>query len=102
MRIARLIWALVLAASLAGLPVVATMATAHAAKADMSASASGDSCPCCKQGKPDTCPLECCHVQAMTVEGLLFSKPMSERFVAHEASAGIAVTPRPDPPPPRV
>jgi hypothetical protein len=101
MCIARLIWAFVLAVSLAGLPVVAAMATAHAAQAGMSASASGDDCPCCKPDKPDTCPLKCCHLQALAVEGLVFAKPMSERLVAHEANAGIAVTLRPDPPPPR-
>ena len=101
MRIVRLIWVLVLAAGLAGLPVAAALAMTHAAEAGMSASAAGDECPCCTPAKPDTCPLKCCHVQALTVDGLPIAGPMSERFVEHEANTGIAVTLRPDPPPPR-
>jgi len=101
MGIIRLIWALVVAASLASQPVAAATAMAHVAKAGMSASAPGDDCPYCNPAKPDTCSFKCCQMQALAVEALPIVKPSPERYIEEEATSKTAATVRPDPPPPR-
>lgn len=102
MRILRLIWAVILAASLAILPVSAAMAMTHGAKAEMSMSSPGDDCPCCNPSKANACSLKCCHLQALTVEGFAPFKASAADFDAHENDLGVAVSLRPEPPPPRL
>jgi hypothetical protein len=102
MRSFRLICALVLAASLAMLPVSASLAMTHTAKADMDMAASGDDCPCCEPAKsPDACFPECCHLQALRIEVLAFAKPPAPQFVVLGAQDCVAIVSGPDPPPPR-
>jgi hypothetical protein len=101
MRRFRLICALVLAASLAVLPVAAGLAMAHAARAQSSMMASGGDCPCCKPAKTDGCFLVCCHLQALTVDGSAMAAFAPVRFVAPGEDAIEASAPKPDPPPPR-
>ncbi len=102
MRICRLTLALLLAASLAILPLSSAVAMAHAANADVTMSASGDDCPCCKSTHPAMCPLECCQLQALSVEGWDMAEPDARGFVEGGAQAIAPLLLRPDPPPPRV
>jgi hypothetical protein len=101
MRSFRLVWALVLAASLAILPVSASFAMAHVATTEVGMTASRDDCPCCKPMKVDSCFLKCCQVQAVAVDGLVIAKLRTPRLVAFSAKRLMAVALRPDPPPPR-
>jgi hypothetical protein len=91
----------VLATSLVILPLSASLAMKHAAEADASMMASGDECPCCKPAKLDTCLLMCCHVQAPTVEGFVPWLAAPPEFDVQNTRLAIAVSLRPDPPPPR-
>ena len=71
MRTLRLIIALLVAASLAVLPAWASLANLHAAKAEMTMSGSGDSCPCCDathECATDTCTSMCYSTPAISVE----------------------------------
>jgi hypothetical protein len=101
MRIFRFICALVLAASLAVLPVSAALAMSHVTKSDTSLMAPGDDCPCCTPTEPESC-LKCCHVQSLPIEGLLVTGPVPARFTELGADRFAAVVLGPDPPPPRL
>lgn len=101
MRVLRPIRSLLLAVGLAVLPVSAAMAMTHAVKAEISMGSPGEDCPCCNPAKTDACPLKCCHLQALTVEGFAPFNAAPADFGAHKAHLGIAVSLRPDPPPPR-
>lgn len=102
MRIFRSILITLIAASVALLPVSAATAMAHATMADMSMSAPDGECASCKAIASDLCSLKCCGVQMLSVEGLVLAEPMPERFVRQDTARVAAVSPRPDPPPPRV
>jgi hypothetical protein len=95
------ICALALAASLAILPVSATLAMMHAAKPDVAMMATSDDCPCCKPAVSNTCLFKCCHVQALVVDGRVLSKPASPVFFEPSVAFFVAVVLGPDPPPPR-
>lgn len=101
MRSFRLVCALVLAVGLAVLPVSASFAMPHAAKSEAGMMASGDDCPCCTPAKAESCPLICCHVQAVAVDGPVLAKPAMPRLVPCSAQRPLAIDLRPDPPPPR-
>jgi hypothetical protein len=100
MRLFRLMFALLLATSLAILPISPAATLTHAAKAEMAMAA--DDCPCCKTGQPDSCPLKCCHLQAIAVEGVKIARPSAARFVVYDAPVATPVPRRPELPPPRV
>jgi hypothetical protein len=101
MRSFRLVWALVLAASLAILPVSTSFAMADVAKTEIGMTAPGEDCPCCKPMKVDRCFVKCCQMQGVAVDGLVIAKPRTPRLVAFSANRLVAVALRPDPPPPR-
>jgi hypothetical protein len=101
MRLLRLIPALILAASLAILPVSAALAMMHTADAGMAMGASPDDCPCCKPDQSDACPMKCSQLSALTVAGAGLEQPAPIRFDEVEAVAFVAVFVRPEPPPPR-
>lgn len=109
MRIVRQMLAVLLVGSVAMLPVASAMATARASSAEMAVSMTSDmagdwsdDCPCCNPAKADPCPLPCCHLQALAVEGVALAEPTSERFGDHIAAPVAFLTLRPDPPPPRL
>ena len=99
-RAFRLLCALVLAGSLAVLPVSAAFAMTHAANAEAGIVASGDDCPCCNPEKAETCFVKCC-VQALIVHGTEATKPAPARFDQAAARRSAALALGPDPPPPR-
>jgi hypothetical protein len=101
MRFCRLILAGLLAASVALLPVSAAMAMTHAAKAEMSMSASGDDCPCCKSAQADACPFTLCSLQAISVDGPAMLMPTPACFAERGPQILAGVSLRPTPPPPR-
>jgi hypothetical protein len=102
MRVCRLMFAAVLVIALAALPIASAMAMTHAGKTQASMSAAVDDCPCCGPAQPvEKCPLKCCHVQAVAVEGALIIGPMSALDTDASERPGTAVSIRPDPPPPR-
>lgn len=109
MRILRLLIAVLLATSLSVLPVSAGMAKMHAAKAEMTMSASsdagGDDCVCCSPaGKCSTtsiCLLKCFNVPAVLINGLPVTQPVPQLFVDIGWVAPSPFSLRPDPPPPR-
>lgn len=103
MRSVRLIIAVLLAASLAILPMSAAMAMTHAAKAEMSMGASGDNCPCCNAARKcatDTCQFKCFSAPAI-LEGAPLAQPRPELFIAIGEATLSPFLARPDPPPPR-
>lgn len=104
MRSLRLILALVLAASLAVMPMSAGMAMSYGAKAEMGMSEGGQDCPCCNalhKCAPDTCMLKCFSAAAMTVDGPLLEQPLPQLFLEIGAPTPSPFSTRPDPPPPR-
>jgi hypothetical protein len=102
MRICRLMFAAVLAIALAALPVASAMAMTHAGKTQASISAAADDCPCCGPAQAvEKCPLKCCHVQAVAVDGALIIAPVAVLDAGSSERPGTAVSIRPDPPPPR-
>jgi hypothetical protein len=104
MRTVRLVIAALLAMSLAILPVWAGMAAMHAAKTEMSMSASGVSCPCCDTANKcasDICMVKCFNAAALLVEGQPFEESLLKLFVGTGLTAMSPFAPQPDPPPPR-
>ena len=101
MRLLRLIPALILAASLALLPVSAALAMMHTADAGMAMGASPDDCPCCKPDRSDACPMKCSQLSVLTIAGAGLEQPAPVRFDEVKAVAFVAVLVRPEPPPPR-
>ena len=108
MRVLRLLIAVLLATSLAVLPVSAVMAMTHAANSDMTMSASGDNggddCACCSPtGKCSTriCVLKCFNVPAVLIEGLPMTQPLPQLLVDIDRATMSPFSTRPDPPPPR-
>ena len=104
MRALRLIMAVLLAASLAVLPVSASMAMTHAAKAKMSMSASGADCPCCNAAKKcatDICMFKCFSTPAISVDGFPLAQPLPEPLIAVRVAALSPFSRQLDPPPPR-
>jgi hypothetical protein len=101
MRLLRLIPAMILAASLAILPVSAALAMMHTADPGMAMGASPDDCPCCKPNRSDVCPMKCSQLSALTVADAGVQQPARVRFDEVKAVAFVAVLVRPEPPPPR-
>jgi hypothetical protein len=104
MCLIRLLIAVLLATSLAILPVSAGMAMAHAAKAEMAMSASDGDCPCCNAAHkcaPDTCMLKCFSVSAIALDARPAVHPVPAPFPELGVTTLVAFSPRPDPPPPR-
>jgi len=104
MRFIRLVIAVLLATSVAMLPVSAGATKLHAAEAEMSMGAPGSDCPCCDAAHKcatDVCTLKCCNTVALAVEQAPLAGPFVQPF---NELAGAAMSPflqRPDPPPPR-
>jgi hypothetical protein len=101
MRSFRLICALVLAASLAILPVSAAFAMTQMGKSEAGMVAAGDDCPCCKPAKADGCFLKCCHLHALAVDGMAIAKPRSLQVAEFGTVRFAALVSGPEPPPPR-
>jgi len=101
MRIARLILAGLLAASLAVLPVSAAVTMTHATNAEIGMGASGDDCPCCKSVRPDACPLAGCYMQAISVAGPALATPTAASFDEPGSQILVGLSLPPNPPPPR-
>jgi hypothetical protein len=101
MRVLRLLFALLVAASLASLPIAATMASAQAGEPHASMSASDTDCPCCRSTQQHAGQLKCCGLQALLVEGWAVPKPSAGRFAEGAQERGVDQLPQPDPPPPR-
>lgn len=104
MRIWRLIHVVLLAFSVAVLPISAGTAmadTGNAAMGEMSATAPDDGCASCKSVPSDRCSPPCCQMQALPVEPLIMPMPLPEGFLAPAAESMAASSRRPDPPPPR-
>jgi hypothetical protein len=101
MDIVRFTATLVLAVSLAFLPISAALAMAHGADASMTMGASADDCACCEPRMSDTCPLVCCHLSVLAVTLLAMPRPAPLRLVADNARPSASLLGRPDPPPPR-
>ena len=101
MRSFRLICALVLATSLAILPVSAAFALTHMAKSEAGIVAAGDDCPCCQPAKADSCLLKCCHLQALVVDGMAIAKSRSLHVAEFSTQRFAALASGPEPPPPR-
>lgn len=101
MRSLRILCALILAVSLAVLPVSATFAVTHAGNTEAGMMAPGDDCPCCKPMKADSCALKCCHAPAVAADSLEMEEPPSLRFLVLGAEPFPANALGPDPPPPR-
>jgi hypothetical protein len=97
----RLVAAWMVAAGLVLLPVSTAVAMGHAWKAEAVMPASGDDCPCCNGDASDACPVMCCHLSTLVVEGWVVPRPLSQRLVEGEAELLMAFVARPDPPPPR-
>jgi hypothetical protein len=102
MRLVRHLMTLLLVAGLAVLPLSATAAMAHAAKAEMAMTASGGDCPCCHDGATKASSVACCHVSALLVETVVMPAPPAYSFASSEQRVPAAAVVRPDPPPPRV
>lgn len=101
MRVCRLMLIAVMAITLAALPMAAVEMT-HAENAQASMSAAGDECPCCNPAQPpEKCPLTCCHVQAIAVDGALIVPSLAIFYAGTGARRGTAISIQPDPPPPR-
>ena len=99
----RFIFAVLLAASLAMLPVSAAMAS-HAAKAEMSIGASDKDCACCDAAHKcpaDACVVTCHAVSAISAVGPALSQPLPEAFASAALTEWSPFLARPDPPPPR-
>jgi len=104
MRFIRLVIAVLLAASVAILPVSAGMAKLHAAKAEMSMSAPDSDCPCCNAAHKcatDICTLMCYNSAALSVEGPPLVGPLPQPFIDMVSVTMSPFSQRPDPPPPR-
>ena len=89
MRAIRLAIAVLIAASLAAVPVTASLAGPHAAKAEMSMSASDGSCPCCDathKCATDICTLKCYSAAAISVE----EQPLTEPVPNSTVGMGVA------------
>lgn len=104
MRLIRLVIAVLLAASVAVLPVSAGVTKLHAAKAAMSMSAPDSDCPCCNAAHKcatDVCTLKCYNTVALAVEQAPFAGPFVEPLIELADAAMSPFLQRPDPPPPR-
>ena len=104
MRAIRLIVVVLLAASLGILPVSAGIAMTHAAKAEMSMSASGTDCPCCNAAKKcvtDHCQFKCFNTPAISVDGFPLAQPVPEPLAPVCVAALSPFSRQLDPPPPR-
>lgn len=104
MRAFRLMIDVLLAASLAILPVAAGMAKSCAADPQLAMSAPGDECPCCNAAKkcpPDICMFKCYHVPAIAVRELSPARPLLAPFDIVDMAIPSPFSPQPDPPPPR-
>lgn len=103
MRILRLIIAVLLTASLAVSPALASVGAMHAAHTEMSMGASDD-CPCCDpadMSATDACKLMCYQVPALPVEGTAVMKSVRQWFIAAGLGTLSPFSVAPDPPPPR-
>jgi hypothetical protein len=101
MRVLRFISALVVATGLAVLPLGAVLAMGHAPQTEAAVTTSGDDCPCCDVAIADACPILCCHLSALSIEGWAIPRPASESHVESDGDLLTAFVARPDPPPPR-
>lgn len=97
----RLVCAVVLAASLAILPVSASFVMTNVAKTEHGVMSPSDDCPCCKAANVNSCVLKCCHVQALAIDELVLGEPEPAGFDFWSGAPLRAVSFRPDPPPPR-
>lgn len=104
MRIARSIFAALLAVSLAVVPMVAATAMPHASKAEMTMSAPGDDCPCCNAAHKcpsDTCVFKCYMGPALFVARMELMQPLPQVFAPMSAAQLSPFAARPELPPPR-
>jgi hypothetical protein len=101
MRTARLVLAILIAGSLAMLPISAAMSMSHGTATGMTMSASLDDGPCDTSAGRDTCPFAYCHLHLLTPEQPPLARPavsfLAPLLLSDEPGAALA----PDPPPPR-
>jgi hypothetical protein len=104
MRFIRVVIAVLLAVSLAILPVSSAMAAMHAGNPEMSMSAPDSDCACCNAAHKcatDICTLKCYNSAALYVEGQLLVGPLPQPLIDMASPAMSPFSQRPDPPPPR-
>lgn len=102
MRAVRLVLTLLIAGSLAMLPVSTAVAMSHASSAEMNMSASPDGEPCCGPAGADSCPVAAyCHLQLLTTEQPPLARPAASFFAPVSAPDVPGAALAPDPPPPR-
>jgi hypothetical protein len=103
MRHVRFLLSVLLALSLAAAPVWAGVPNLHGAAPDMSMAAP-DECHCCDQTRDqtaDACPLKCCGLAAILVEGQGWAAPCPKADIDGLEAGLSPFSMRPDPPPPR-
>jgi hypothetical protein len=98
----RFLLAALMALSLAAAPTWARMPSLHGVPA--MSMAAPDDCHCCEQD-PDhaaeACPLKCCGLAAIPVEGQGWAAPRPKAAADGPAAGLSPFSPQPDPPPPR-
>jgi hypothetical protein len=102
----RFLIAVLMALSLAAAPVSASVPKPQGAAHQTQHMSTGapDDCPCCDMNHgqaADACPLKCCSLAAILVEGQALTAPRPKPDVDIPAAGLSPFSPQPDPPPPR-